>query len=144
MEFIDGQVRRTELRLSLEESYGTGKRKRAVARVFLRPGEGKITVNSRALDEYFPNARLRKLALAPLVDTKTLGKFDVHATICSGGITGQSGALRHGIARALLRHDESLRPILKEQGYLTRDARVKERKKYGQRGARARFQFSKR
>jgi len=130
--------------LTLEQNYGTGKRKRAIARVFIRPGEGKITVNRRAFDEYFPISRLRKLALGPLVDTETLGKFDVHATICSGGIVGQSGALRHGIARALLQHDESLRPVLKERGYLRRDARVKERKKYGQRGARARFQFSKR
>ena len=130
--------------MTLEQNYGTGKRKRAIARVFIRPGEGKITVNRRAFDEYFPIARLRKIALAPLVDTQTLGKFDVHATICSGGIAGQSGALRHGIARALLKDDESLRAVLKERGYLTRDARVKERKKYGQRGARARFQFSKR
>ncbi len=130
--------------MSLEQNYGTGKRKRAIARVFIRPGDGKITVNRRAFDEYFPIARLRKLALAPLVDTQTLGKFDVHATICSGGIAGQSGALRLGIARALLKHDDSLRAVLKERGYLRRDARVKERKKYGQRGARARFQFSKR
>ena len=130
--------------MSLEESYGTGKRKCSVARVFLRPGDGKITINRRSFEDYFPNARLRKLAIAPLVHTKALGKLDVHATICSGGIAGQSGALRLGIARALLQHDKSLRPILKEQGHLTRDARVKERKKYGQRGARARFQFSKR
>ena len=130
--------------MTLEQNYGTGKRKRAIARVFIHPGKGEITVNKRAFDEYFPIERLRKLALAPLVDTETLGKFDVHATICSGGIVGQSGALRHGIARALLQHDENLRPVLKERGYLRRDARVKERKKYGQRGARARFQFSKR
>jgi len=131
-------------RLALEQVYGTGKRKRAVARVFLRPGEGKIIVNRRAFEDYFPNARLQKLALAPLVDTETLGKFDVYATVRSGGIAGQCGALRHGIARALVVHDESLRPILKQRGYLTRDSRVKERKKYGQRGARARYQFSKR
>lgn len=128
----------------LEQGYGTGKRKRAVARVFLRPGEGKITVNKRAFEGYFPNARLRKLALAPLMDTEMLGKFDIYATVQSGGIAGQSGALRHGIARALVVQDASLRLVLKQKGYLTRDSRVKERKKYGQRGARARYQFSKR
>ena len=128
----------------LEQGYGTGKRKRAVARVFLRPGEGKISVNKRAFEDYFPSARLRKLALAPLVDTETLDKFDVYATVQFGGIAGQSGALRHGIARALIVLDESLRLVLKQNGHLTRDSRVKERKKYGQRGARARYQFSKR
>jgi len=128
----------------LEQFYGTGKRKTSVARVFLRPGEGKIVINKRPLEDYFPSETLRRLALEPLLFTENVGKFDVYATVRSGGISGQAGALRHGLARALLQYDPNLRPKLRQGGFLTRDPRVKERKKYGQRGARARFQFSKR
>lgn len=130
--------------MAFEQNYGTGRRKTAVARVFLRPGTGKIVVNKRPFEQYFPNDRLRKNALAPLMETELLGKFDVHATVSSGGIAGQSGALRHGLAKSLVEYDASLHALLRQRGYLSRDSRVKERKKYGQRGARARFQFSKR
>ncbi len=124
--------------------YGTGKRKNAVARVFLRPGTGQVTVNSREFDDYFPSALQRADAMRPLEVVDQLNKFDLFVTVKGGGLSGQSGAVRHGVARALLATDPDLRPKLKEHGFLTRDAREKERKKYGQRGARARFQFSKR
>lgn len=130
--------------LAPKQCYGTGKRKQAIARVFISPGEGEITVNKRSLEEYFPIERLQKLAIEPLVSAELLDKCVVRATVSCGGIAGQSGAIRHGIARALLEFDASLHLMLRKKGYLTRDARVKERKKYGQRGARARFQFSKR
>lgn len=124
--------------------YGTGKRKSSVARVFLRPGSGEVTVNRRTLDEYFPLATHQTLALQALTLIEGVGKYDLKITVKGGGPAGQAGAVRHGIARALLDSDPELRPTLKEHGFLTRDARRKERKKYGQRGARARFQFSKR
>ena len=124
--------------------YGTGRRKEAVARVFLRPGTGQIQVNRRAFDDYFPQATLRMMIQKPLEICETQGKFDVLANISGGGLTGQAGAMRLGIARALLEFDAALRSKLKVEGLLTRDSREVERKKYGQKGARARFQFSKR
>lgn len=122
----------------------TGKRKMAVARVRMKPGTGTILVNGRTLDEYFGREVLRTVVKQPLDLVNQTTRWDVAASVHGGGPTGQAGALRHGIARALIRIDESLRPQIKRGGFLTRDARKKERKKYGQRGARARFQFSKR
>jgi small subunit ribosomal protein S9 len=125
-------------------TYGTGRRKSSVARVWLRPGEGKIEVNDRPVDEFFPRPTLKMLLAQPLKVVGMEGKFDVLANVSGGGASGQAGAIRLGIARALVKLDETLRTGLKKAGLLTRDPRVKERKKYGQRGARARFQFSKR
>ena len=125
-------------------NYGTGRRKAAVARVFLRPGSGEISVNGRTLEDYFPNSVLRMVVRQPLQITETVDKFDIAVTVAGGGSTGQAGAVRHGISRALLDFNGELRDRLKREGLLTRDARVKEHKKYGQKGARARFQFSKR
>lgn len=124
--------------------YGTGRRKAAVARVRLKPGEGRIVVNRRPLEDYFGRATLRMVISQPLKLTGVEGKYDVIANVRGGGSSGQAEAIRHGISRALLGVDEGLRPSLRKAGLLTRDPRVKERKKYGQRGARARFQFSKR
>ena len=126
------------------QNYGTGKRKTSVARVFLRPGKGGATVNGRPLEEYFTTGDQRKLIAQPLLATENTGNFDLYITVKGGGLSGQAGAVRHGIAKALVDFDPDLRGVLKEQGLLTRDARKKERKKPGQRGARARFQFSKR
>ena len=123
---------------------GTGRRKRAVARVFLRPGKGDITINGRALDHYFPNEAARTSVRQALLATETADKFDALILACGGGITGQAGAARLGIARALVEFNVELRPRLKKLGFLTRDPRKHERKKYGQKGARKRFQFSKR
>jgi small subunit ribosomal protein S9 len=128
----------------LQQQYGTGRRKTATARVFLRPGSGEIQVNGRALDSYFPSDILRMVVRQPLVLTETAERFDIVATVEGGGIAGQAGAVRHGISRALLEVDAELRERLKSAGLLTRDPRKKERKKYGQPGARKRFQFSKR
>ena len=122
----------------------TGKRKMAVARVRLRPGTGNILVNGKPIEEYFGREVLRTLVKQPLDLVNQTTRWDVAASVQGGGPSGQAGALRHGIARALVRFDETLRPQIKRGGFLTRDARKKERKKYGQRGARARFQFSKR
>ncbi len=124
--------------------YGTGRRKEAVARVHLKPGSGAITVNSRTFDEYFPNKVLKMVIRQPLALTETTDKFDIGVTVAGGGPAGQAGAIRHGISRALIAFNAELRQRLKKEGLLTRDSRVKERKKYGQRGARARYQFSKR
>ena len=124
--------------------YGTGRRKHATARVFLRPGAGAIQVNRRPLDDYFKRESLKLLIRQPLLITETADKFDVHVRIGGGGMAGQAGAIRHGLSRALVEYNRELRGRLKEAGFLTRDSRIKERKKYGQRGARARFQFSKR
>ena len=124
--------------------YATGRRKSAIASVFIAPGTGQIQVNKRALDNYFPNPLLRQELLEPVEAVNGGGQFDMYITVKGGGPSGQAGAVRHGIARALEKHDPNLRPTLKKGGFLTRDSRVKERKKYGQRGARARFQFSKR
>jgi small subunit ribosomal protein S9 len=127
-----------------DRSQGTGKRKTSVARVILTPGDGTITVNGRSLEDYFPRRVLAAQARAPFAATGTEGRFSVVALLHGGGISGQAGALRHGIARALVEADENLRPELKKQGFLTRDARMIERKKAGLRGARKRPQFSKR
>lgn len=124
--------------------YGTGRRKTAVARVYLRPGSGKITVNRRDFDEYFPNQVLKMVIRQPLLLTETAEKFDILVNVQGGGPTGQAGAIRHGISRALLEYNGELRPRLKSVGFLTRDARKVERKKYGRPKARKRFQFSKR
>jgi len=126
------------------EFLGTGRRKTAVARVRLATGSGKITVNRRAFDNYFPLETQRSVATRPLTVVDGLQKFDVRATVAGGGPNGQADALRHGIARALIQFDAALRPPLKAEGLLTRDPRARERKKYGQPGARKRFQFSKR
>jgi small subunit ribosomal protein S9 len=123
---------------------GTGRRKTAVARVRMAPGSGKITVNGRAFEVYFPLEQLRMQAVQPLTITDTAAKFDLNINVQGGGPNGQAGAVRHGIARALLKADTNYRPALKAEGLLTRDPRMKERKKYGQPGARKRFQFSKR
>jgi small subunit ribosomal protein S9 len=124
--------------------YGTGRRKTSVARVFLRPGSGKITVNGRAFEEYFVTEQQRITARRVLVFADMAGTFDLLATVKGGGVTAQADAVKMGTARALLEFNAELRGSLKEQGFLTRDARMKERKKYGQKGARKRFQFSKR
>ena len=124
--------------------YGTGRRKSSVARVRLVPGSGAITINKRDIDDYFGLETLKVVVRQPLDATKTLGKFDVLVTVNGGGFTGQAGAIRHGIAIALLEVDEEFRPILKAAGYLTRDPRMKERKKYGLKAARRAPQFSKR
>jgi len=122
----------------------TGKRKTAVARVRLRIGSGQFQINGRTLDEYFPREASRMIIHQPLEAVNGVGRYDIQATMCGGGLSGQADALRHGIARALEKLDENNRGSLKKRGYLTRDPRKKERKKYGQKGARARFQFSKR
>jgi small subunit ribosomal protein S9 len=124
--------------------YGTGKRKTARARIFLRPGTGAITVNGRTFEDYFPNALHRMTARSAFTVTETSAGFDVQATCSGGGISAQAEAVRHGISRALLRYDAGLRKPLKKAGFLTRDAREVERKIYGQPGSRKRFQFSKR
>jgi small subunit ribosomal protein S9 len=128
-----------------DEHYATGKRKTAIARVHLRPGNGQIVMNDRPLDEYFGGLETLKVVVKqPFAITETLDKFDVVATVDGGGVSSQAGAMRHGISRALCNFNLELRKRLKKAGFLTRDARSKERKKYGQRGARRRFQFSKR
>ena len=124
--------------------YGTGRRKSSVARVRLYPGSGKITINNRDVDEYFGLETLKLIINQPFGITNTAGKYDIVANVNGGGISGQAGAIRHGVARALLLADESFRPILKKAGFLTRDPRMKERKKYGLKAARRASQFSKR
>jgi small subunit ribosomal protein S9 len=124
--------------------YGTGRRKTSTARVFLRPGSGAISVNRRSFEMFFPTQALRMQIRQPLVLTETADKFDILATVAGGGVSGQAGAVRLGIARALVEYNLELRKRLKDEGLLTRDARAKERKKYGMAGARKRFQFSKR
>lgn len=124
--------------------YGTGRRKKSIARVRLVPGTGVITINDRSIDDYFGLETLKTIVKQPLVATKTMDKFDVICKVIGGGVTGQAGAIRHGAARALLQFDEQLRAILKQNGFLTRDPRMKERKKYGLKAARRAPQFSKR
>jgi small subunit ribosomal protein S9 len=124
--------------------YGTGRRKSATARVYLRAGGGGFLVNRKAFDTYFPNETLRMIIRQPLQLTETVTKFDILINVRGGGPAGQAGAIRHGITRALLEYNADLRPALKKAGLVTRDPRIKERKKYGQKGARKRFQFSKR
>jgi small subunit ribosomal protein S9 len=128
----------------LVQYLGTGRRKTSVARIFLRPGKGTITVNNRTFDNYFMNEAARSIVRQPLLATETADKFDVLILTDGGGLTGQAGAARLGIARALIEFNSELRGKLKQLGFLTRDARAHERKKYGQKGARRRFQFSKR
>jgi small subunit ribosomal protein S9 len=130
--------------LATIQYYGTGRRKSAVARVYLRPGSGKLSVNKRDFEEYFPNRVLKMVIKQPLLITETADKFDITINVNGGGTAGQAGAIRHGIARALLEFSPELRQRLKAAGFLTRDAREVERKKYGQPKARRRFQFSKR
>ena len=124
--------------------YGTGRRKTSTARVYLRPGTGEIKINRKAFDQYFPNQALRMVIRQPLTLTDTASKFDIVVNVAGGGPAGQAGAVRHGITRALMVFNSDLRPALKDAGLVTRDPRAKERKKYGQKGARKRFQFSKR
>jgi len=124
--------------------YATGRRKHAVARVWMQPGTGKVDINRRTLEDYFGRETSRMVFRQPLELTETTGRFDVFVNVSGGGLSGQADAIRHGISRGLIQIDPTYRPALKKAGYLTRDARQKERKKYGQRGARARFQFSKR
>jgi small subunit ribosomal protein S9 len=128
----------------VDRFYGTGRRKTSIARVWIRHGSGRVVINRRAFEDYFPRETLRMIIAQPLQVTNTEGQFDVLATVIGGGPTGQAGALRHGLARALVRFDENLRQVLKKAGLLTRDPRMRERKKYGQPGARQKFQYSKR
>lgn len=130
--------------MNVARYYGTGRRKSSVARVYLLPGTGKITINKRDIDEYFGLETLKLIVKQPLELTETLGSFDIKVNVRGGGYTGQAGAIRHGISRALLESDIELRPALKKAGFLTRDPRMKERKKYGLKGARRAPQFSKR
>ena len=124
--------------------YGTGRRKTSTARVYLRPGGGSVQVNRKSFETYFPNETLRMIIRQPLNLTETANKFDIVVNVAGGGPAGQAGAIRHGITRALIEYNNELRPTLKRAGLVTRDPRIKERKKYGQKGARKRFQFSKR
>ena len=126
------------------QNYGTGRRKTSTARVFLRPGTGKVTVNNKPFEQYFFDETHRMLVRQPLQASESLDKFDLVVLVQGGGMRGQAGAVQHGVARALVQHNAELRPVLKKAGFLTRDPRMKERKKYGQPGARKRFQFSKR
>ena len=124
--------------------YGTGRRKTSTARVYLRAGDGAVKINRKPFEQYFPNETLRMIIRQPLQLTETASKFDILINVRGGGPAGQAGAIRHGITRALLEYNADLRPALKQAGLVTRDPRIKERKKYGQKGARKRFQFSKR
>ncbi len=124
--------------------YGTGRRKEAIARVWLLPGEGTVTINNRPVDNYFGRETSKMIMMQPLELTEKTGKVDIKVNVCGGGLSGQAGAIRHGISRALCEMDPELRGALKRAGFLTRDAREVERKKYGRRGARRRFQYSKR
>jgi len=130
--------------MAVVQFWGTGRRKTAVARVRLLPGEGKVLVNKRELDDYFGLDTLKMLVMAPLEEAKVVGKYDVMVNVHGGGLAGQAGAIRHGIARALVRADEENKPVMKRAGFLTRDPRMKERKKYGLKAARRAPQFSKR
>jgi small subunit ribosomal protein S9 len=127
-----------------QQYYGTGRRKTSTARVYLRPGGGDVKINQKAFDQYFPNETLRMIIRQPLQLTETSNKFDIYVNVAGGGPAGQAGAIRHGITRALIEFNIDLRRALKQAGLVTRDPRIKERKKYGQKGARKRFQFSKR
>jgi len=124
--------------------YGTGRRKESVARVFIAPGEGKVTINERPMDEYFGRETSKMVVMQALELVEQKGKIDISVNVVGGGLSGQAGAIRHGLSRALIEYNPELRPVLKKAGLLTRDARAVERKKYGQPGARKRFQFSKR
>jgi len=124
--------------------YSTGRRKRAVARVWMMPGTGKIAINRREIDDYFGRATSKMVLCHPLATTETLGRYDIYINVSGGGLSGQAEAIRLGVTRSLMKINAAFRPALKKAGYVTRDPRIVERKKYGQRGARARFQFSKR
>lgn len=128
----------------LGRAYATGKRKNAVARVWIKPGSGKVTINGRALDVYFARPVLRMILQQPLGVAKRVDQYDLTVTVAGGGLSGQAGAVRHGLAKALCHYEPGLRPLLKHEGFLTRDSRVVERKKYGKKKARRSFQFSKR
>ena len=130
--------------MSVSQNYGTGRRKTATARVFLRPGTGNISINNRALEQFFGRETARMVVRQPLELTGNVEKFDIYVTVLGGGVSGQAGAIRHGITRALMDYDESLRPALRKAGFVTRDAREVERKKVGLRKARKRPQYSKR
>ena len=130
--------------MSVKSYYATGKRKTSIARVWLKEGSGVFVVNKRSFDEYFPLDILKRMITQPLDLTDKKDKFDLYINVRGGGIAGQAGAIRHGISKALVGYDEELKAVLRKAGFLTRDARVKERKKYGQPGARKRFQYSKR
>ena len=130
--------------MSVVQNYGTGRRKTSTARVFLRPGNGAISINNKSLDDFFGRETARMVVRQPLELTENVDKFDLYITVSGGGISGQAGAIRHGITRALIEYDDSLRSVLRQAGYVTRDAREVERKKVGLRKARKRPQFSKR
>ena len=130
--------------MSAARYYGTGRRKKSIARVYVAPGTGKITINKKDIDEYFGLETLKVIVRQPLVATGNDGKFDINVNVRGGGMSGQAGAIRHGISRALLQEDTENRPVLKKEGFLTRDSRMKERKKYGLKAARRAPQFSKR
>ncbi|HEX8960939.1 MAG TPA: 30S ribosomal protein S9 [Geobacteraceae bacterium] len=130
--------------MAAKSFYGTGKRKSSIARVWLKPGAGAITVNNKTLDEYFGRETSKMVVRQPLELTENVGKFDIYVTVQGGGDSGQAGAIKHGITKALLEFDVELRAVLKKAGFITRDSRVKERKKYGKAAARRSFQFSKR
>jgi small subunit ribosomal protein S9 len=130
--------------MAAKSFYGTGKRKSSVARVWLKPGAGAITVNNKTLDDYFGRETSKMVVKQPLELTENLGKFDIYVTVSGGGDSGQAGAIKHGITKALLEADAELRATLKKAGFITRDSRIKERKKYGKAAARRSFQFSKR
>ena len=127
-----------------QKIYATGKRKTSIARVWMKPGSGEITINKRTIDEFFGRETSKMVVRQPLELTENAGKFDISVNVCGGGASGQAGAIKHGITRALLEVDPALRGVLKKAGFVTRDSRIKERKKYGRKGARASFQFSKR
>jgi len=143
-EFVNSRIQNSVGLLMTELYYGSGKRKSAVARTWLKPGKGNITINNRSIDDYFVRESAKMIVEQPLVLTDTAGAFEVKVNVSGGGISGQAAAIRHGIANALLQVNPEFRPILKKAGLVRRDSRIKERKKYGQRGARARFQYSKR
>ncbi len=130
--------------MSEEQYYATGKRKTSIARVWLKPGDGKVTINKRSIDDYLKRETAKMIIRQPLELTETLDKFDIYVNVRGGGMSGQAGAIKHGISKALLEVNPDFRPLLKKNGFLTRDSRIKERKKYGQPGARKRFQYSKR
>ena len=130
--------------MAAKSFYATGKRKTSIARVWLKPGAGNITINNKTIDEYFGRETSKMVVKQPLELTENVGKFDIYVTVCGGGDSGQAGAIKHGITKALLEVDTELRGILKKAGFITRDSRIKERKKYGKKAARASFQFSKR
>ena len=127
-----------------QKYYATGKRKTSIARIWMKPGSGEITINKRTIDEFFGRDTSKMVVRQPLELTDNVGKFDISVNVCGGGASGQAGAIKHGITKALLDVDPTLRGVLKNAGFITRDSRIKERKKYGRKGARASFQFSKR